>query len=174
MSEQPRYLLRNCTIFVDRVSKVGQASEMTLPVPEETVEEIRNAGMVMPIEVKLGYQKLEMSFKMTAFEPDTLKLFGLKPGVIKEFMVTGALVDEDGAAHSAVAYVRGFLKKGDAGSWKPGEKNESDYAVSIRSYKLEIDGNPIIEMDPFEVKIGGVSQTRDIRSALLLGGDSAG
>ncbi len=173
MSEMPKYILRNCTIFVDRISKVGQASEMTLPVPEETVEDIRNAGMVMPIEVKLGYEKLEMSFKMTAFDPQTLLLFGLRPGVIKEFMVTGALVDEDGTTHSAVAYVRGFLKKPEADSWKPGEKSESDYTVSVRSYKLEIDGNPIIEMDPFEVKIGGVSQTKDIRSALLLGGDSA-
>lgn len=173
MSEMPGYILRNCTIFVDRISKVGQASEITLPVPEETVEEVRNAGMVMPIEVKLGYQKLEMGFKMTAFDPQTLVLFGLKPGVVKEFMATGALVDEDGTVHSAVAYMRGFLKKPDGGSWKPGEKSESDYAVSIRSYKLEIDGAPIIEMNPFEVKIGGVSQTKDIRSALLLGGDSA-
>lgn len=173
MSELPRYILRNCTIFVDRVSKVGQASEMTLPVPEEKVEEIRNAGMVMPIEVKLGYEKLEVSFKMTAFDPETLKLFGLRPGLIKEFMITGALVDEDGATHSAVAYVRGFLKKAESDAWKPGERSESDYMVSVRSYKLEIDGNPIVEMDMFEVKVGGVSQTRDIRSALLLGGDSA-
>ncbi len=173
MSELPRYIMRNCTIFVDRVSQVGQASEMTLPVPEETLDDLRNAGMVMPIEIKLGYEKLEMGFKMTGFDPDTLKLFGLRVGDTREFMITGALVDEDGTTHSAVAYVRGFLKKPDAGSWKPGEKSEVDYMVSVRSYKLEVDGLPIIEMDPFEVKIGGASQTKDIRSALLLGGDSA-
>jgi hypothetical protein len=173
MSETPGYILRNCTIFVDRISKVGQASEMELPVPEEKVEEIRNAGMVMPIEVKLGYEKLEQGFKMTAFDPQVLKLFGLRIGDIKEFMITGALVDEDGTTHSAVAYARGFLKQAKTDTWKPGEKNETEYMVSIRSYKLEIDGNPIFEMDAFEVKIGGVSQTKDIRSALLLGGDSA-
>lgn len=168
MSENPKYLLRNCAIFVDRVSKVGQASEMELPVPEEKLEELRNAGMVMPIEIKLGYEKLEMNFKMTAFDPDTLKLFGLKIGDIREFMVTGALVDEDGTTHSAVAYVRGFLKQAKADGFKPGEKHETEYMVSIRSYKLEIDGSPIIEMDPFDVKIGGISQTKDIRRALLL------
>jgi len=168
MSDNPGYLLRNCAIFVDRVSKVGQASEMELPVPEEKLEELRNAGMVMPIEIKLGYNKLETSFKMTAFDPATLKLFGLKIGDTREFMVTGALVDEDGTTHSAVAYIRGFLKQTKSDSWKPGEKNETDYMVSVRSYKLEIDGLPIIEMDPFDVKIGGVSQTKDIRRALLL------
>lgn len=172
MSENPKYILRNCTIFVDRVSKVGQASEVELPKPEETLEEIRNAGMVMPIDIKLGYSKLEMGFKMTAFDPEVLKLFGLAVGVIKEFMVTGALADEDGTVHSAVAYVRGFLKSPQSDTWKPGQKSETDYQVSIRSYKLEIDGNEIIEMDPFEVKIGGVSQTADIRRALLLGTNS--
>jgi len=168
MSEMPRYILRNCTIFVDRESKVGQASEITLPVPEAKVEELRNAGMVMPIETVLGYEKLESSFKMTAFDPQVLKLFGLAPGVTKEFMVTGALVDEDGTTHSAVAYIRGFLRKTDPGGWKPGDMAETDFEVSIRYYKLEIDGNQIIEMDPFEVSIGGESQTGAQRAAMLL------
>ncbi len=169
MSDLPRYILRNCTIFVDRVSKIGQATEIELPVPKEKVEELRNAGMVMPIEIKLGYEKLDMKFKMTAFDPQVLKLFGLKIGDTREFMATGALVDEDGATHSAVAYVRGFLRETKADSWKPGDKkNENDYEVSVRYYKLEIDGENIIEMDPFSVSIGGVSQTDDIRRALLV------
>lgn len=168
MNESPRYILRNCTIFVDRVSKVGQASEMEIPVPEEKLEELRNAGMVMPIEVKLGFNKIGLSFKMTAFDPQVLKLFGLRIGVITEFMVTGALVDEDGTTHSAVAYVRGFLSQTKSDTWKPGDMNQTDYMVSARSYKLEVDGNPLIEMDPFEVLIGGISQTSDVRRAMLL------
>lgn len=169
MSDLPKYILRNCNIFVDRVSQIGQASEIELPVPKEKVEELRNAGMVMPIEVKLGYEKLDMKFKMTAFSPQVLRLFGLKPGVVKEFMATGALVDEDGTTHSAVAYVRGFLMEAKADNWKPGDKkNENDHTVSVRYYKLEIDGEPVIEMDPFSVSIGGVSQTDDIRRALLV------
>lgn len=169
MSDLPRFILRNCTIFVDRTSQIGQASEIELPVPKEKVEELRNAGMVMPIEVKLGYEKLELKFKMTSFDPQVLKLFGLKIGDIREFMVTGALVDEDGTTHSAVAYVRGFLTESKADSWKPGDKkNENDYTVSVRYYKLEIDGEPIVEMDPFSVSIGGTSQTENIRRALLV------
>lgn len=169
MSDLPKYILRNCTIFVDGISKVGQASEIELPVPKAKMEELRNAGMVMPIEIQLGYDKLEMSFKMTAFDPQALKLFGLKAGDTKTFMATGALVDEDGQTHSAVAYVRGTLSEAKADSWKPGDKkNENDYKVSVRYYKLEIDGEPIIEMDPFYVSVGGVSQTDDIRRALLI------
>jgi hypothetical protein len=167
-SELPGYTLRNCTIFVDRESKAGQASEMTLPVPTEKVEEIRNAGMVMPIEVKMGYELMEHTFSFTAFDPSVLQLFGLKIGDEREFMVTGALADEDGTVHNAVAYVRGFLKSADAGSWTPGEMGSTSFAVSIRYYKLEVDGVEIFEMDPFSVSVGGTNQTEAIRNALLL------
>ncbi|MEI2386027.1 phage major tail tube protein [Breoghania sp. JC706] len=170
MSELPRYILRDCTIFVDTYSKIGQASEITLPVPSEKVEEVRNAGMVMPIEVKLGFEKMEPGFKMTAFDPQVIKLVGLKPGVEKAFMATGALVDEDGTVHPAVAYMRGFLKSHDPGTWKTGEMGENDHNISLRYYKLEVDGEELLEVDPFNVSVGGVSQTGDIRNALLLNG----
>lgn len=167
-SNMPGFILRNCTAWIDRVSKLGQIGDVTLPVPQAKVEEMRNAGMVMPIEVMLGYEKLEASFKMPGFDPQVLKLFGLAPGVETPLMITGAAVDEDGTTHSAVANVRGFTKQADPGNWKPGEMAENDYQFSVRHYKLEIDGNPIFEMDAFDVKIGGVSQYAGIRKALLL------
>jgi P2 family phage contractile tail tube protein len=110
-----------------------------------------------------------MAFKLTAFDPQVMRLFGLAPGVMKEFMATGALVDEDGTTHSAVAYVRGYIMEAKADNWKPGDKKtENDFKVSVRYYKLEIDGEQVIEMDPFGVTIGGVSQTDNIRRALLI------
>lgn len=168
MSDMPRYILRNCTIFVDRVSKIGQANEITLPVPAEKLEEIRNAGMVMPIDIPLGYEKLEASFKLTAFDPQVLMLFGLAVGVEKEFMVTGALAHEDGTVINATAYIRGRLTSPDAGAWQPGELAENEFSISLRYYKLEVEGRVLIEMDPFNVSIGGVSQTGSIRAALLV------
>lgn len=167
-SNMPGFILRNCTAWIDRVSKLGQIGDVTLPVPQAKVEEMRNAGMVMPIEVSLGYEKLEAGFKMPGLDPQVLKLFGLAPGVETPLMITGATVDEDGTTHSAVANIRGFIKQADPGSWKPGEMAENDYQFSVRYYKLEIDGNPIFEMDAFDVKIGGVSQHASIRNALLL------
>lgn len=167
MSDMPRFILRNCTIFVDRVSQIGQATELTLPVPTEKTEELRNAGMVLPVEVTMGYEKLEASAKFSSFDPAIIKQFGLKIGTNKEFMITGALVDEDGTVTSAVAYLLGRIVKHDAGNWKPGDKQESDYSIAARHYKLEVGGKTILEMSPFEVVVGGVSQTDEIRQALL-------
>jgi P2 family phage contractile tail tube protein len=166
-SDMPRYILRNCTIFADRVSKIGQASEITLPVPTEKLEELRNAGMVMPIDVPLGYEKIEVSFKMTGFDPQVIALFGLAVGQEREYMVTGALAHEDGTVINATAYIRGRLTKTDHGSWKPGDMAENEYSITLRYYKLEVDGRVLVEMTPFEVVIGGVSQTSAIRAALL-------
>lgn len=168
MSDMPRYILRNCTIFVDRISKIGQANEITLPVPTEKVEEMRNAGMVMPIDVPMGYEKPEASFKLTAFDPQVIVLFGLAVGAEKEFMVTGALAHEDGTIINATAYIRGRLMSHDAGGWQSGEPSENDFSVTVRYYRLEVDGRTLIEMDPFNVSIGGVSQTAGIRAALLV------
>lgn len=167
-SDLPRYILRNATIFVDRISRIGQAREITLPTPEIVVEEFRNAGMVKPRDVNLGYAKLESSWVETAFDPAVIGLFGLAPGVVREFMATGALVDEDGTVTNATAYQTGFLRQFDPGGWEPGSKAETTFNLSIHTYKLEIGGQPIIEMDDFDVKIRGVSQYQGIRSALLL------
>lgn len=166
-SDMPRYIMRNCNIFADRVSKIGQASEITLPVPTEKMEEIRNAGMVMPIDVPMGYEKPEASFKLTAFDPQVITLFGLAVGQEREFMATGALVHEDGTVVNATAYIRGRLMKNDHGAWKPGDPGENDHSITLRYYRLEVGGRELIEMTPFEVSIGGVSQTDSIRAALL-------
>ena len=167
-SNQPGFILRNCTAWLDRQSKLGQIGDITLPVPQTKVEEMRNAGMALPIEVSLGYEKMEASIKMPGFDPQVLKLWGLAPGVSVPLMVTGAAADEDGTMHSAVANMNGFLKQADPGNWKPGEMAENEHQFAIRWYKLEIDGNPIYEMDMFDVKVGGASQYAGIRNALLL------
>lgn len=164
----PRFILRDCMLWADRQNKIGQIGDITPPVPTIKLEEMRNAGMVKPREINLGYEKLEFSFKMPGLDPQIIKLFGLKPGADNLFLITGALVDEDGDEHSAVMTVRGFMNKGDHGSWKPGDMAENDYAVSVNYYKLEVDGKELIEMDDFDVRIGGVSQRKGIRNALLL------
>ncbi|WP_312414078.1 phage major tail tube protein [Shinella sp.] len=168
MSNLPSYLLRNCMLWADRVSKLGQIGDITPPVPQAKLEELRNAGMIKPREVHMGYEKLEFSFKMPGFDPQILKLFGLKAGTENLFLITGALVDEDGVEHSAVMTIRGFLKQADPGNWKPGDMAENDYSVSVNYYKLEVDGDELIEMDDFDVKIGGISQHSGMRNSLLL------
>jgi len=164
-----RYVMRDCDLFADREDLIGQVEEITIPVPEVKTEEMRNAGMIKAREVHMGYEKSEMSFKMPNMTPQTLKLFGLKPGATREFMATAALGDEDGTVHSAVCFMRGFMKKVDMGSLKPGEMGGVSYEVAVHEYNFEIDEEPIFKVSDYDIEIGGVSQYGDIRRALLTG-----
>lgn len=164
----PRYILRDCTLWADRESKLGQIGDITPPVPEAKREEMRNAGMIKSRNVHMGYNALEFSFKMPGFDPQILKLFGVRTGEDTPFMITGAHVDEDGTVHSAVLDIRGRLYKPDAGTWKGGDLPENSYAVDVNYYKLEIDGEEIYEISDFDFRVGGVSQRQGIRNALLL------
>lgn len=168
-TERPRHVMRNATIWVDRTSQIGQASEIGFPELKRKMEKIFNGGMEVEIEVPMGYEMPEINFKLTGFHPEVMKLFGLAAGVETEYMATAANVDDDGTAHSMIAYFRGMISEMKPDNHKRGDKTELEYTMSFRYYKLEIDGQPIIEIDPFEVKMGGVSQTQSIRRAMLVG-----
>jgi phage tail tube protein FII len=58
--------------------------------------------------------------------------------------------------------------KNDHGSWKPGDMAENDYGITVRYYRLEVEGRTILEMSPFDVSVGGSSVTQPIRNALLV------
>ena len=160
MKSTPAYILRNCALWANEDVKVGQFSEVTISMPKEKTESFRNGGMIKERKASMGYEHDDLEFTLTAFDPATLKLMTGKPGTEHAFMVTGAHVDEDGVTHSAVYYVRGRLVAGDKAELK---------CTVVQNYaKLEIDGSEIFEIDDFDFSVGGVSQTGDIRAALLL------
>ena len=168
MKTTPAFILRNCALWADNDAKLGQMSEVSISMPKEKSEGFRNAGMVRERKVPMGYEHDDLEFTLTATDPATIKLMTGKPGDENPFMVTGALVDEDGQTHSAVYTVRGRLVSADAGSWKPGDKTELKCSVVQNYAKLEVDNQPIFEIDDFDFSIAGASQTGDIRAALLL------
>lgn len=168
MKSTPAYILRNCAMFLNGDVKVGQTSELTLPPIKVKTEGFRNAGMVMEREARMGYERENAGFKMTALDPATVGAINGMVGTEDTVMFTGALVDEDGTVNNATCYMRGFLKDVDFGQWKAGAMAETDYKFVWEYLKIEIGGASVIEADDFDVTIGGVSQTGDIRAALLL------
>lgn len=168
MKSTPAYILRNCALWLNEDVKVGQVSEITIPPFKVKTEKMRNAGMVMEREIAMGYERENAKFKMTALDPATVAAINGMPGTDDTLMITGALVDEDGTTNNVTCYLRGFLKEADFGSWKPGDEASTDYTFAWEYLKLEIAGDEIIVADDFDVTLGGVSQTGDIKSALLL------
>lgn len=168
MKNTPAYIMRNCALWVNEDVKVGQASEMGVTLPKEVTDKLRNAGMIKSRTIAMGYELEGNKFKLTAFDPATLRLIAPKTGPDIPIMVTGALVDEDGTVTNATFYGRGRIHSADAGSWKPGDKAELDCEMTLNYAKLEVGGEEIFEIDDFNYTLGGESQTGDIRAALLL------
>ena len=73
-----------------------------------------------------------------------------------------------GKTKAAAVTFRGMLSEVDPGDWKPGEKVDAKFTVSLTYYKLEIDGAVIHEIDPLGMIriINGVDQLADIRKAI--------
>ena len=168
MSDLPRFILRNATCWVDRVSQLGQMSEATIPLPKVKSDEVRNAGMIAPSKVDLGREIDDLTLNFTSFDPQVLAMCGLRPGVEKEYMITGAHVDETGVTHSTVCYIRGRMSELSPEAWAPGEKSDITATIPIEYFKLEQDGTEIYELTKFQYSVNGVPQYGDIRNALLL------
>lgn len=167
-SNLPAFILRDCTLFVDKESQIGQTDEIVLPVLEVKTEEMRNGGMIKPRKIHMGYNATDANFKFTSFDPALISLFGLGAGGEIPIIAYGYFQDEDGTEHDGRAEMRGYFTKYDAGTWKVGEVSMSDTDFTVHSYRLFMDDEEIISVDDFDVSRNGVSERPARRNALRL------
>ncbi|MBB4019579.1 hypothetical protein GGR16_004634 [Chelatococcus caeni] len=162
------YILRNCSTFADGYGLHGAVASITLPKFTEVVEEHRGGGMDGPVEVALGYEKLEASVELADADPRVIGLWGLAPGQTKAFTHKGFLVGETGTDRAAEIHTRGSIKELDFGDWKPGELAKLTYAMRLTYVKLTIADVPLIEVDVLNGirVINGVDQNVAMRRAL--------
>lgn len=170
MKSTPAFIFKDCALWFNEDVKVGQASGMTIPAFKAKTEKFRNAGMATERETPFGYERENAKFKELGFDPQVISGLGFIPGSKDStLMITAALVDEDGTVTNATCYLRGFLKGIEFGDFKSGEKVDAlDCEFAWNYIKLEVGGSELLEADDFDVKVAGVSQYGDVRSALLL------
>lgn len=161
--------LRNFTAFVDGRGQAGKVEEIELPKLTLKTEEWRGGGMDAPIEVDLGMEKIEATLTFVEYDRELFKLFGLADGNRVGLTLRGA-VQADGQAEAVIVTLRGQVKELDSGSWKAGDQANLKMAVAARYYKLEINGQEVIEIDTENMirKIGGIDQLASQRQALAV------
>ncbi len=125
----PAFILKNCSLAIDGNTRIGQCNSITIPVLERTMEEFRNAGMIKPREVAMGYEVTTTTFKETAFDPTVMSLYGIMGGSNRNLVAYGYLESEKGDEHKARFEMVADFKKIDGGEWSPGEKAESEYEL---------------------------------------------
>lgn len=163
-------VLFNTNMFVDGVNFSGDVPELSLPKVTVKTEAYRAGGMDAEIDMDMGLEKLECSFSTNGVRKEAMKFFGLADGTAFNASFRGSFRGQKGSFVGVTATIRGMLKELDPGSWKPGDKAEFKYAVSVSYYKLEIDGSVIYELDPVNSvrAINGVDQLMQMRQQLGL------
>jgi P2 family phage contractile tail tube protein len=160
--------LYNFNAYVDGRGFAGRVTQCTLPKLKLKTDDHRAGGMDAPVKVDLGMEGLEAGFQMSTMERDALKFFGLADATAFNGVFRGAFRDTKGATKAVAATFRGMLSEVDPGDWKPGEKVDAKFTVSLTYYKLEIDGATVYEIDVLGMVriIDGVDQLADIRKAI--------
>lgn len=170
MAKLPGFVLKDVSLAVGSVgNRIGQVSEITIPVMAKTTEEFRNAGMIKPREIALGLEATACQFQETAFDPAMLKLFGIGSRGTHNIVAYGYLESENGREHAARFEMACMIKSVDAGAWSPATKGSTTYEVAVHSGVLFIDDEEVYAFDDFGYRVGGVEQQPGRRAALRLG-----
>lgn len=164
------YVLRKFIVYADGFGKLGEGENCKLPVMEVNSEEFRGGGMDTPVKIDLGMSALTFEFKLSSMDPQVYQLWGLAPGLAKQFTIRGSLAHKDGQPFPCLASCLGNLHKVDTDNFEPAKKILHTFTVELEYYKLEIGGRLIYEIDPINGKriVGGVDQLRQDRINLGL------
>ena len=160
-------ILKNFNLFVDGRGYVGLIEDITLPKLSATMTELQSGGMDVPLDVEMGMDKLECSFNLFEYDVNVIKQFGLGNGAQVPLTLKGAMDDEEKVIPIVIT-IKGAWKELDFGNWKAGDNPKLGVTVSLRYYKLEIDGKPMVEIDVANMirKIDGKDQLESTRSAI--------
>ncbi len=162
-------ILKNFNLFVDGRGYAGLIDDITLPKLSAKMTELHSGGTDMPFDIEMGLDKLECSFSLFEYDTDIISQFGLNNGAQVPLTLRGAMDNEEGVTPIVIT-LNGAWKEMDFGNWKAGDKPSLKVNISLRYYKLEIDGEEMVEIDVANMirKIKGVDQLESTRSAIGL------
>jgi hypothetical protein len=157
--------IRNFNAFVDGISYFGKATEAKLPQPKVQTEAHRGAGMEGAVGIDMGLEALSCEITFAEWDPALHKKFGRS----ERFVLRPAQMgEEDNEATTIIVTVSGLIATAETGDLKPGANTTLKLVMDVRSYKLEIDGEVIHDIDLVNAKrvIGGVDQMASLRAAM--------
>lgn len=161
-------ILKNFNLYIDGRGYAGNVDEVQLPALSIVGEDYRAGGMDAPVEIDMGMEKLESTFKLSKFDADVDRLFG-SPGYI-QLTFRGAVESLDGTVKAAVVKLKGKIHGIETDAATPGAKAAKSYRVPLVGYSYELDGVVIHDIDVLNMKriIGGVDRLAAQRKAIGL------
>jgi P2 family phage contractile tail tube protein len=162
------HVLKGFNLVIDGIGFAGEVEEITLPKLTVKTEEYRSGGMDAPIELDMGLEKLECEITLTGYNGLVLRNFGFNNPIPTAITVRGVLSNDRGSTVSVVINMRARIKELDSGTWKTGDKPQIKMKLSVFYYRLNHNGQDIIEIDPenFVRKVNGFDQLAALRKSI--------
>lgn len=158
-------VIRNFNVFIDGVSYFGRAVEGKLPDVKVSTAAHRGAGMDGPIGIDMGLEGMTAEVSMAEWDP----VLVAKLGRVERLAFRPAAQAADAVeATPIIATVGGLIVANELPALKPGENSVLKVSVDVRTYRLEIGGSTVLDIDLPNGKrvIGGVDQLASIRKAM--------
>ena len=153
-------------------SKHLTLAELKLPTLQEMYQDHHAGGSRVQIEVAVGIQKLEPTFKLAGWDPELLTRFGLGTRDARVFTAYGVVRDKrTGVAYEAKAVIEGRLGKIEPEAFKRGELMGHDYSINeVMHYELWFGEKEKLFWDFFsgDWRLDGTSQIDDERRILRI------
>ena len=161
----------NANVYINGNNLAGQAKEVDLPKIKPKFADISGLGLYGEAEVPIGMEKMESRLLMNSVYPEFVEVVSnprKAATVIIRSTMTG--FDQNGVQFEKPlkAEMRGFFKESDTGKFKQGESTEAEATMSVIYYKLDLDGQPVVEIDVFNniYKVKGEDLLKDFRANL--------
>lgn len=142
--------LTNANVYINGRSVFGKAEEVTLPQIKAKQTEYKALGMVGQLEYPSGFERMEAKIKWNAWYPEIMKILADVQSTIN-VQVRASLETFNNSTISGqvsvVAYFRGRSKSAPSGAFKQNDNIETESDFAVEQYKLEINGETIVELD---------------------------
>ena len=143
--------LTNANVYIGGTSFLGRAEEITLPAIKAKYSDHKGLGMIMDVEFPNGFEKMTGKIKWSSLYTDVVDAVG-DPFSAVQMQVRANLDIYDASGERSQSSVVCFLTvrfKDSLSSLtiKMNEPSEQESEFSATYYRLEVDGNPLIEID---------------------------
>jgi P2 family phage contractile tail tube protein len=161
--------LKNHNLFLDGTTHAGVVAEVTIPKLALKMEEWRGGGMLGPIMIDQGLDKIEVEFTLGGLVASAVRQFGATRHDAVLLRHAGAYQEDgSGAVQACEVICRGRYSELDFGNQKPGDDTEHKAKLACSYYKLSVDGQVWIEVDLLTSVfiVFGVDRYAEIAAAL--------
>lgn len=159
----------NASIYIDGIGYIGQASSVDVPTLNQAMTEHSGLGMIGKFDLPTGVEKLEGSITWNAVYAAAMRVTA-DPNTTHQLQIRYSI--ESHTTQGRVAQVPGIVimnarfKSLPGGTFNQHENVELESAFEATSFKLQLDGETIIDYDVFSntYKVNGVDVAAEFRA----------